>query len=151
MKMPDEIAERITESHWNGGGYGVTFTDIYQHNACNHTLSGHIDYNGETLYFIVHNGDWNGFEVVSFGTVDDVGVYTPPEPTQFMFVPKDDSLKERFPEMYKVYQIWTKTKWFIEKLGNYHYDRHFQPGGCIENYYRAWADSKGLKIVPLIN
>jgi hypothetical protein len=29
---------------------------------------------------------------------------------------------------------------------SYNYDRHFQPGGKIENHYRDKADKRGLRI-----
>lgn len=150
--MPDEVAERIVDAHCKSGNTtgktidGVKITDIHQHNACNHTLSGEVEIDGETLYFIVNSGDWNGFDVLQYGTVDEVGVYEPPKPSRFMFVPIDDNLKKNRSGMYRVYLKWTKEKWFIDKLNGYHYDRHFQPGCFIEKHYSDWAAQKGLKI-----
>lgn len=148
MEMPDDVAERIVDAHWNKGGDGIKFTNIHQFNACNHRLAGTIDIEGQTFGFVVHSGDWNGFQVEEYGPEDDVAIYnyTPPEPTKFMFVPTNDNLEEDRPAMYKVYLIWKTQEWFKKKLAEYHYDRHFQPGGFIENHYRDWAATKGLKI-----
>jgi hypothetical protein len=147
MEMSDDIAERISEAHWRGeDSFGITLTNVHQHDACNHTVSGHVNVDGETLYFIVNIGNWNGFEVKEFGTIDEVGVYEAPEPTQFMFVPQNDYLKQDRPGMYKVYLKWKTQQWFIDKLNGYHYDRHFQPGCAIEKHYRDWAAKHGMKI-----
>lgn len=148
MAVAEGLLERICDAHWNHGGDGVTFRDIHQHNACNHTLSGSIEHEGETLHFIIDDGDWGGTVVREFGTVDDVGVYEPPKPQRYMFVPADDNLATKRPEMWKMYLWWTKQPWFTEQLGKYHYDRHFQPGCAIEDHYRKWAAERGLKIVP---
>lgn len=153
--MPDEIAERICDAHWNqrkAKDYGVSFIDIHQHNACNHTLTGIVEVSGERCGFVVESGDWNGFVVKEYGPAEEcsqVYSYEPPPETRFMFVPTDDNLQENRPGMYQVYLQWKKTKWFQEKLGGYHYDRHFQPGFAIENHYKKWALEKGLKIVAL--
>ena len=150
IEIPDEVAERICEAHWNHdeAHYGVKFHNIHQINACNHRLAGVIDVGGVSYGFIVRNGDIGGFEVEAYDEAENVPTYCydAPEPTRFMFVPMDDGLKERLPSMYKVYEYWTTQKWFVEKLAAYHYDRHFQPGGYIENAYRDWAAKKGMKI-----
>lgn len=156
-----ELLERICEAHcrmqkrldWNGGtaGDGVKFSNIYKHDVCNYTLSGQIEFAGETYYFIIDNGNYDGTVVREFGGIDDVSIYKPPKPIQFMFVPEDDDLKEKRPSMYKVYQNWTKEKWFIEQLAKYHYDRYFQPGNAIETHYKKWVASKGMKIVTIKN
>lgn len=149
VEMPNEIAERIVDAHWNGGGKGVEFTNIHQFNACNHRMAGTIDVDGEVFGFIVRSGDWGGFEVENYGKMDDVDIYTydaPPE-SRFTFAPTDDNLKENNPMGYALYVYWTAQEWFREKLRNYHYDRHFQPGCAIEKAYRDWAAEKGMKIV----
>jgi hypothetical protein len=141
--------ERITEAQCSGDGprYGVHFSTIHQHDACNHTLHGYVTVDGEEMWFTVDSGNWNGFVVRAYGTIDEVSPYDPPKPTRFFLVPTNDNLETDRPGMYKVYLLWTKEKWFQEILSGYHYDRHFQPGGQIENHYRTRAASKGLKIV----
>lgn len=148
--MPEDIAVRICDAHWNGGkGFGITFVYIDQHNACNHTLCGKVDFNGKEYGFIVDSGDWNGFVVREFCPVDESHIwdYTPSEPTKFTFVPKNDNLKTDNPGKYQVYLKWKTQQWFKETLQHYHYDRYFQPGVATESYYKEWADKKGLKIV----
>ncbi len=40
----------------------------------------------------------------------------------------------------QVYARFVRRKDIIEKLGEYAYDRHFQPGGKVEGHYREWAE-----------
>lgn len=141
-----ELLERIADAQWNGGkGEGVHFSDIHQHNACNHTLSGSIEHAGETLHFIIESGDWNGTVVKQWGSIDDVGVFEPPEPTRFTMVPIDDDLREKNPFMWRAYLSWRKQPRFSELIGKYSYDRHFQPGCATENYWDKKAAERGLK------
>jgi hypothetical protein len=143
----DEALERICDAHWNGGGDGVRFLDIHQHDACNHTLSGVIEIDGVEHGFIIENGNRNGTEVRAWGDPEDVGTYTPPPPPEpLTFIPKDDALFATRPQMFAVYVYWRKQPWFAEKERAYAYDRHFQPGGFVENHYREWADKRGLKV-----
>lgn len=149
----EEILTRICEAHWNGcKGEGIHFSDVYQHDAINHTLSGTIEADGVSYGFIIRNGNWNGTEVLEWGLEDDVGSYQHPEPPEpITFVPNDPHLFARSPEMFKVYGMWRKEKWFTEKVGGYNYDRHFAPGGKTETYYREWAAKRGMKPGYLIN
>ena len=142
-----ETLERIGDAHWNGGkGEGVTFWDINQHNACNHTMSGTIEVQGKTFGFIIESGDRNGTVIKGWGDPDDVGTFEPIKPTMYTFVPRDSDLKEKRPEMYGVYLLWRKEPWFKEKERALNYDRHFAPGLKTDEYYRTWAESKGLRI-----
>jgi hypothetical protein len=144
-----DILELICDAHWNNNGQhnGITFHDIYQHNACNHTLSGTIDINGTLYGFVIDNGDRDGTVVHKWGLADDVGIYKHPEPTEpLTFVPKNINLKTERPGMWKVYLSWIKQDWFIKKEQAYLYDRHFQPGAFVEKHYRDWADQKGLVV-----
>jgi hypothetical protein len=50
------------------------------------------------------------------------------------------------PQMFQVYLMWRKQPWFIEKERGYNYDRHFQPGGMVEDHYREWAATRGMKV-----
>lgn len=59
--------ERIADAQWGGSGDGIHFSDIYQHNACNHTLSGTIVDGDETYGFTIESGDWNGTVVLGWG------------------------------------------------------------------------------------
>lgn len=125
----------------------VTFTSIHQHNALNYTFSGTIETDLGNKSFIIRDGDWNGTEVVEWGNEDDVGMYRHPAPdplNRIVFVPNDPMLHVNRPHMWRVYMLWRQTKAFREKEDAYLYDRHFQPGLQIENYYRNWARPKGL-------
>ncbi len=143
--VPSEVLERICDAHWNGHGEGVTFLDIYQHNAANHTLSGVISVDGKVYGFIVDDGDWGGTVVRAWGDPEDVGIYQPLEVKLKTFVPVDDLLSVNNPFMYRVYLEWRKQSWFREMEGKYNYDRHFQPGTFVESYYSVWASQRGLK------
>jgi hypothetical protein len=143
----DDVLERIVDAHWNRGGEGVTFTDIYQHNALNHTLSGTIDVEGAVYGFIVESGDRNGTVVKAWGDPEEVGTYEhPPVPEPRTFIPKDLFLHVTRPWMFKVYLHWRRQPWFRDKERAYNYDRHFQPGCYVEDHYREWADKKGMQV-----
>jgi len=147
-----EILERICDAMSGAkgrrGAYnGVTFSDIHQHNSCNHVYSGTIDIEGVEYGFIIQDGDWNGTEVREWGLADDVGSYDPPPPPEpVSFIPVNDHLAWERPEMFGVYVAWRKESWFTEQQRKYAYDRHFQPGGYVEKHYRDWAATKGLKV-----
>jgi hypothetical protein len=140
----DDALERICDAHWNGGkGEGIRFLDIYQHNACNHTLSGTIDIDGVEYGFIIDNGNNNGTDVREWGLADDIGTYTPPEPGEpVTFVP----VNLLSPALLKVYHLWRKESWFKEKESGLRYDQHFAPGGATNKYYSEWAAKKGMRI-----
>lgn len=148
MEQPTaETLERIADAQWNGSGKGIVFSDIYQHNACNHTLSGTIDIDGKVYGFVIDSGDWNGTVVKEWGDSEDVGVYEPPQPAEpLTFIPSDINLFFNRPAMFAVYAMWRKEEWFKQKESAYAYDRHFQPGGCIEKHYADFAQRRGMKI-----
>lgn len=139
-----QVMERIADALWNREGEGISFLDIHQHNACNHTVSGTIEHAGESFGFIIESGDIHGTVIHEWGEPEDVGVFKPAPPTLYTFVPTDPGLELRRPEMWKVYLAWRETPWFKEKERGYNYDRHFQPGSVTEKHYRDWAATKGL-------
>lgn len=147
----EEALERIANAQWtlgNDGGThdGVTMLSVYQHNACNHTLSGTVEVDGQTYGFIIDSGDWNGTVVQAWGDPEDVGVAPEPEPPEpRAFVPRDDDLAWKRPGMFGVYMAWRKETWLKDLERSYNYDRHFAPGGKTESYYREKAAKRGLK------
>jgi hypothetical protein len=145
----DEVLTRICNAQWNGGkGKGIEFLDVHQHDVCNHTITGTIEHEGETFGFIIHNGNWNGTEVEAWGDPEDVGYYAPPKPTFYTYAPKKRR-EDMLSGLLQVYQLWTKEKWFQDKVRGYNYDRHFAPGGKTESYYRDWAETKGMRVVTM--
>ncbi len=144
----DELLERIADAQWNGSGEGVDFSDIHQHDACNHTLSGTIKDGDVTYGFIIESGNWNGTVVHEWGHPDDVGFYKPDPPGEMLTFIPNRILNER--EL-RAYLAWREEEWFKEKARSYLYDRHFQPGGLIERHYSKWAAGKGLTIGLLSN
>lgn len=146
-EIPYEALERIAEAHWNRqNADGVIITDTYQHNACNHTVTGTVDIDGQVFGFVIEMGDWNGTVVNQWGDPDDIVAYEPPKIEPLTFLPEDPHLLRKRPDMFKVYAIWRKEEWFKEKERAYNYDRHFQPGIAIEKHYREWAGTRGLRI-----
>lgn len=145
-----EVLDRIANAQWslgsNGGLVdGVTLLDIQQHNACNHTLSGVIEVDGESYGFIIDSGDWNGTVVRAWGDPDDVGVAPEPEQSEpITFVPRSAALSITSPAMWRVYLAWRKEPWFREMERSYNYDRHFHPGSKTERHYREKAGRRGL-------
>ncbi len=151
MNTPtNEILERICDAHWNGKGEGIVFTDIYQHNSCNHTLSGNIDVDGIEYGFVIDNGDMDGTQVREWGLAEDVGTFKHPEPQKredrVTFIPINHISKSNDAFEYKKYMITRETPAFIEKENAYHYDRHFQPGCFVENHYKKWAAEHGFRL-----
>lgn len=147
-----EALERICDAQWSNPGLyktvdGVTFLDIQQHNACNHTLSGTIDIDGVEHGFIIDNGDWAGTVVRAWGDPEDVGTAPEPEPPEpLTFLPNDRSMFWTRPNMWKVYVFWRKEPWFRDMERGYNYDHHFQPSRYIEGHYREKAAKRGLRI-----
>lgn len=140
-----DALERICDAHWNHGiGNGVTFSKITQHNACNHTLSGEITVDGIDYGFTIDNGDWAGTVVRSWEANNPGFHADPPAPEPRTFIPRDRDLFNSKPAMWGVYLYWRKQPWFTDMERGYNYDRHFQPGGFVENHYREKAEKRGL-------
>ena len=152
LSEPNEDAlERIANAQWSLGNKkgtcdGVTLLEVYQHNVCNHTLSGTVEVDGQVYGFIIDSGDWSGTVVRAWGDPEEVGVEPEPEPPEpRTFVPNDDDLAWSRPGMFGVYMAWRKEPWFVEMERSYNYDRHFAPGGKTEGYYRDKASKRGMK------
>lgn len=154
LTHPTEAAlEAICDAHWNGGTVfgpavcGVRFTDIHQHDAVNHTLSGTIEIEGHTYGFEVDNGNWNGTVVRQWVTdPEDLRGYQPPKHEPLTLIPDDPFFTLRTLEVY-AYQF--KADWFQSKARGYLYDRHFAPGEATERHYRPWMAQKGLRLGTL--
>ena len=142
----DEVLERICDAFWNkdrAADYGVHFHSIHEHDAINHVLSGTIEVDGHVYGFIIENGNWNGTVVLEWDAdPENVGIYTPPEPgEQLTFVPINPTTMAIF-----IYSHWVNEEWFKEMERNYLYDRHFQPGGFVEEHYREKAAKRGMEV-----
>lgn len=140
--------EELCDLEWSSDRKSdrITISDSYRHDTCNYTHSGTVTIDGIEYGFVIDNGNWNGTVVREWGLAEDVGIYEPPKPTIYTFVPTNDTLKEDRPGLWGVYLAWRKEAWFQDKERGYNYDRHFAPGGKTETYYRDWASKKGLKI-----
>ena len=142
----NEILEMICDANCTGSFGPVHISKRYRHNACNYTISGHVEHANERFYFVVHNGDWNGTVVEQFGKEDEVIEYVESKPTLYTFVPNNPRLKFEKPHMWQIYLLWRNEKWFTEKVRGYNYDRHFAPGLKTEQHYFDFAKSKGMII-----
>lgn len=141
--------EELCDLEWSGKTRTdrITISDSHRHDACNYTHSGTVVIDGTEYGFVIDNGNWNGTVVREWGLAEDVGIYQPPKPAIYTFVPANDTLKEDALGLWLIYLSWHKEDWFQDKVRGYNYDRHFAPGGKTENYYRDWASKKGMKIV----
>ena len=144
-----EFLEELCDMEWNHEKKSkrISIYDTYRHDMTNYTHSGTFTYEGVEYGFVIDNGNWNGTVVREWGLADDVGIYDPPKPTFYTFVPVNGTLREDSPGMFTVYLDWRKKAWFQDKERGYNYDRHFAPGSKTESYYRDWAATKGMKIV----
>lgn len=142
-----EVMDRIANADWKRGGHGVTISDVYAHNACNHTISGIVEHARERFGFVIDSGDRAGTVIREWGPEGDIEVYEPEPPTVYTFVPRDADLASKSPALFKVYLEWRKQSWFKEAVRGYNYDRHFAPGVKTERHYRDLADNRGLRIV----
>jgi len=147
---PHEILETICDMHWSHvkSRDGITISEVHQHNACNHTISGTATIDGVEYGFVINSGDWGGTDVCEWGLAENVGLYEPPKPVVYTMVPRDYTLKTRRPRMWDVYLKWRESPWFNEICRNYNYDRHFMPGHQTETHYRAKAAERGMELVP---
>lgn len=143
----EDDLERIGEVICNRDSaemFGVNVLDLYQINAANHVLSGTIMVGEVEHGFIVEMGDIQGCQVHAWGDPENTGRYQPPKPNLRTFIPKDLWLLAKNPAMFEVYCLWRDEPWFKELEQKYNYDRLFQPGGKIEDHYRAKAAERGL-------
>lgn len=146
LEPTSEILDRISDAHWGGcKGEGITMS-AYQHNACNHTLSGEIDVDGKRYSFVIDSGDRNGTVVREWCAPEDSQGFQEPEPPEpYTFVPADPLLLKNRPAMFRVYAQWRKASWFKDMERGYNYDRHFAPGTKTESHYVEKASARGLR------
>ncbi len=148
----DEIGERISEAFYflraeRGTVDNVTLLDVHQHDVLNHTLTGTIEVEGQTYGFICEIGNWAGFRMMEWGDHEDIGYYKPPVVEPFTLIPDWASWpEESYGFRVQTYARFIRRPDIIEKLGEYAYDRHFQPGGKVEGYYREWAAKMGATL-----
>lgn len=145
----DEISERINDAFCilraqRGTCGNVTLLDVHQEDACNHVLTGTIDFDGQTYGFICEIGNWAGFRMMEWGDHEDIGYYKPPVVEPFTLIPDWSAWSEEsYGFRVQVYARFLRRQDVINKLGAYAYDRHFQPGGKVETHYREWATKMG--------
>ena len=145
----DDISERISDAFCalraqRGTDGNVTLLDVYQHDAINHTLTGTIEVDNHVYGFICEIGNWVGFRMMEWGDHEDIGYYKPPVVEPFTLIPNwMEWPEESYGFRVQTYARFLRRQDVIDKLGAYAYDRHFQPGGRVEDYYREWATRMG--------
>jgi hypothetical protein len=145
----DEISERISDAFCSlraqrGTRGDVTLLDVHQEDAVNHVLTGTVDIDGQTYGFICEIGNWAGFRMMEWGDHEDIGYYKPPVVEPVTLIPDWMAWSEEsYGFRVQVYARFLRRQDVIDKLGAYAYDRHFQPGGKVEGYYREWAAKMG--------
>ena len=147
--LVEDICERITEAligHYQDYEVdGVRVSDVHQHDACNHTVSGQIDVEigGEVCCFgfVAQSGNWAGFEMQEWGDVDDVGTYEPPAPDPLVAIPEFGAHKG----IWSRWDHMRRQPWYQEMVRGFNYDRHFAPGGKTAQHYAAEARKHGLR------
>src|SRR5665213_2155178 len=128
----DDISECISDAFCalraECGTYGrVTLLDVYQHDVCNHTLTGTIEVDSHVYGFICEIGNWAGFRMMEWGDHEDIGYYKPPVVEPVTLIPDwTQWSEESYGFHVQVYARFLRRADVIEKLGAYAYDRHFQ-------------------------
>lgn len=152
----------LQQSRREGTVGEITFSRIDQHDAINHTFYGYFQHGEEEVCFSIDNGNWNGTVVNEFGEDTDlspareVTVYRLKAKPTPSWGPNPDETVEAYVDRVEAWRKrnevimdhWRKEPWFQEMERSYNYDRHFQPGGKVEDHYRAKAAKRGLVFEP---
>lgn len=142
----DEALDRIADAYWRGqDGDGVVLHAVYTHNACNHTLCGEVEIEGERYAFVIDSGDRNGTVVLEWGEPEAVTLYTPEEKEKITFVPIAENIFQRNRQAFDAYARSRNEGWFVNMERAYNYDRLFSPGLVTERHYTALAAERGLR------
>ncbi len=148
----DEICERISDAFYTlraqrGTNGNVILLDVHQEDAVNHVLTGTIEVDGQTYGFICEIGNWAGFRMMEWGDHEDIGYYKPPVVEPFTLLPNWWEWEEKsYGFRVQIYARFVRRKDIVDKINCYNYDRHFQPGSKVEDYYREWAEKMGGRL-----
>lgn len=145
----EELLSRICEAHYSGdgGGDGVYFSVVHQHDAINYTLAGSVEHDGTEYGFVIDDGNLAGTVLREFEP-GDVGHYTPPPPPRYTMVPINPNLSKG---LRKVYEAWKQEAWFAEMVGEFAYDSHFAPGSSAVRYWQEKAAQRGLRFEQVLD
>lgn len=132
-ELVDDVTYRIGEAvighHQGYSVEGVEVADVYEHDVCNHTISGDIDVeiagNVQTFGFVATSGNMAGFEMLEWG--DDAGVYEPPAPDPLIPIPPVGAHRGDWAR----WDRQRKEPWFQRLVSDRSYDAHFAPGAAL--------------------
>jgi hypothetical protein len=148
--LQDDALQAMAEAT---GGYGspvnVTILDRDQLDAINFRAGGIIEIEGREFTFQFEDGNWNGSVLLAW---ESDRPFERHEPTRWAIQPKQhlvwDAINAgRGPFLIAKWDIMIGRPEIAKIVGNYAYDRFFQPGGQIEKHYHALADKHHFEIV----
>jgi hypothetical protein len=157
-----DLSERVSEMCWDEDmtcgfeegedGY-VWIHDRAKQDVINMTASGCFWAGGIEYAFEVDNGNNNGFvwrSVDAEGAIKDLDRSV----TQYTLAPNRTAISNHIengsgPGLIKLWDAFMERPELAEIPGKYAYDKFFQPGGAVKNYWEAKADKAGMVITTV--
>jgi hypothetical protein len=142
-----DVINRILNFSYNQ--FGIEMFNIFEHSSFSKTYHGIIDIDGIQHGFVLHSSEATGDILYKWGTPLYVHNFKLPRISRQereSFRPINDNLQEERPELFKVYLMWRKQRWFKEMEKAYNIDRKFGSRIKVESYYAELGHKKGLKV-----
>lgn len=155
--IPEALREEImtaiagTAAGWEKDSR-VTILDRDQLDAINVRASGIIEVDGKEHWFIVEDGNWNGTVLHAWDHAGEQK-FEYHRPTQWALQPQrhliDQAIQNgKGPFLVIKWDAMLKNRKELAEIpGKYAYDRHFQPGGKVEAY---WKDAAAKHLFDLV-
>lgn len=138
-------------SGWNDHDC-ITILDRDRMDAINVRASGILDWEGREYWFIVRDGNWDGTVLEAW---EETGVqkFEYHQPTQYALQPQRYIIDQAIaagkgPFLIAKWDAILKSRPEVAAIpGKYAYDRHHQPGGFVEKYWKDAAAKHHFEIV----
>lgn len=129
----------------------ITILDRERKDAINVRVQGIITFFDREYSFIMRSGDWDG-DVLEGWEDSGVQEFEHSPPVIFALAPNaaliDSAIaRNDGPFLVKKWDIICARPKIEKIVRNYAYDRFFQPGCYVENYYKTEAEKQGFVIV----
>lgn len=130
----------------------ITILDRDRMDAINVRASGILDWEGREYSFIVQDGNWSGTVLEAWEEAGDQK-FEYHQPTVWALQPRRDLISDAIangkgPFLLMKWDAVLKNRPEVAAIpGKYAYDRHFQPGGFVENHWNDAAAKHQFEIV----